>query len=299
MGILGETNSGSGSEESRKSGDWRYRRGECTRGLCRSDKERLPPRRLCRCLGSLRIGSSIVGAILPSAAKPGPEQWDRARFCCAAGVPSRNNVFEYGFPEVHSPQPPIGQAPPVRRSSTQFMPPDSSTPVGGLAGQIAASPTSPAQGASPRGPLSLNEAYLEYRRRLEPSQSLASAIDNGAPAALLVPSDDANVSGDLPGRIAAMASVNPWNPIQPAPPSPVLGIFSGKPMQNYPLRRRSGFCRIIPAPTLTTTKIGICAGAGRSALIDFALAPADCETLCDVHPQTCLVIKLTSGKSPA
>src|SRR5205814_699512 len=42
---------------------------------------------------------------------------------------------------------------------------------------------------NPRGPLSLNDAYLEYLKRLNASQLLpASAADSSAPAAPLVPS---------------------------------------------------------------------------------------------------------------
>jgi hypothetical protein len=62
------------------------------------------------------------------------------------------------------------------------------------------SPAAPA----PQGPLTLNEAYLEYRKRLDASQPQASAFDAGAPAAPLAPSDDSNFSGGLVGRLTAL-----------------------------------------------------------------------------------------------
>lgn len=49
-------------------------------------------------------------------------------------------------------------------------------------------------------------------------KSQASAIDTGAPAATLVPSDDSNFSGGLLGRMAALMGVDPRNPDQLAPP---------------------------------------------------------------------------------
>jgi hypothetical protein len=90
----------------------------------------------------------------------------------------------------------------------------------------------PAAPPKSEGGFSLNDAYLEYRRRLDANQLPVSPIDNGSPAAPLVPSGVANFSGRLPGRIAAIAGIDPQNPNRFAPPSPVLGIFSGKPMPN-------------------------------------------------------------------
>jgi hypothetical protein len=78
-------------------------------------------------------------------------------------------------------------------------------------------PASAASPAPPEGPLSINDAYLEYRRRLDANQSQASAIDAGSPAAPAAPSDDLYFSGGLPGRIAALAGIDPRNPGQFAP----------------------------------------------------------------------------------
>jgi hypothetical protein len=68
---------------------------------------------------------------------------------------------------------------------------------------------------NPQGPLSLNDAYLEYLKRQNASQLLpASAADSSAPAAPLVPSDDANFAGGLLGRLMTMADIDPQNPNQ-------------------------------------------------------------------------------------
>jgi hypothetical protein len=49
-------------------------------------------------------------------------------------------------------------------------------------------------------------------------QPQASVFDTGAPAAPLSPSEDANFSGGLLGRLAALTGLDPQNPTQPAPP---------------------------------------------------------------------------------
>jgi hypothetical protein len=58
----------------------------------------------------------------------------------------------------------------------------------------------------PQGPLSLNDAYLGYPKRLDASPSQAPPIDASALAAPLVASDDSNFSGGLLGRLMAIAA---------------------------------------------------------------------------------------------
>jgi hypothetical protein len=65
---------------------------------------------------------------------PPPSGLDRNRVfvrdsAAAAGVPSRNNVFEYGFPESSSSSSSSEESVPVRTFATQFARPASSIPV--------------------------------------------------------------------------------------------------------------------------------------------------------------------------
>jgi hypothetical protein len=93
--------------------------------------------------------------------------------------------------------------------------------------------------ASSDDALSLVDAYLLYRKRLDANQPRAQAIDADAPAALLVPSDDSNFSGGPLGR-AAMAGIDPRNPNQLAP-SPrddeLRALYGDDPMQPWALQR--------------------------------------------------------------
>ncbi|WJR76489.1 hypothetical protein [Bradyrhizobium sp. NP1] len=131
----------------------------------------------------------------------------------------------------------------------------------------AGAPAAPAPVPS-QGPLSLKDAYLEYRRRLDANQSPALAMDANALPATLVPSDEPDFSGGLLGRLAAMAGFDPRSPtvvdanrirvlssrIAPrnggsvgsaeipsqleAPPSQtnrLAGLVSGQPMPDFPL----------------------------------------------------------------
>jgi hypothetical protein len=69
----------------------------------------------------------------------------------------------------------------------------------------------------------------------------ASAADSSAPAAPLVPSDDANFSGGLLGRLMAMAGIDPLNPNQLAPPPPddeLRAFYRDDPAQPWTLQRR-------------------------------------------------------------
>jgi hypothetical protein len=66
-----------------------------------------------------------------------------------------------------------------------------------------------AQAPDDDGPLTLNEAYLQYRKRLDASQSQVSAFDTSAPAAPLAPSYDSAFSGGLVGRLTALMKQYP------------------------------------------------------------------------------------------
>jgi hypothetical protein len=68
----------------------------------------------------------------------------------------------------------------------------------------------------------------------------ASAADSSAPAAPLVPSDDANFSGGLLGRLMAVAGVDPLNPNQLAPPpqdDELRAFYRDDPTQPWTLQR--------------------------------------------------------------
>lgn len=68
----------------------------------------------------------------------------------------------------------------------------------------------------------------------------ASAYDAGGTAAPLVPSDNQNSSGGLPGRIAALAGIDPQNPTQFAPPPQddrLRGFYRDDPVQPWFARR--------------------------------------------------------------
>jgi hypothetical protein len=67
-------------------------------------------------------------------------------------------------------------------------------------------------------------------------QPQASASDTGEPAAPLAPSDDANFSGGLLGRLAALAGLDPRNPTQLAPPpldDELRGFYGDNPVQPW------------------------------------------------------------------
>jgi len=94
------------------------------------------------------------------------------------------------------------------------------SPAGGR-GDAFASPASAPQDT--QGPLSVNDAYLLYRKRLDANSSPVSAMSAGMPVE--PPSDDSNLSGGLLGRLAALMGVDPQNPDQLAPPQDELGAF--------------------------------------------------------------------------
>jgi hypothetical protein len=92
---------------------------------------------------------------------------------------------------------------------------------------------------NPQGPLSLNDAYLEYLKRLNANQPQAPAFDpNASPP--LAPPDGSNVSGGIAGRLAALLGVDPQNPDRLAPPpsDDALRAFYGDPRQAWILQRQ-------------------------------------------------------------
>lgn len=115
---------------------------------------------------------------------------------------------------------------------------DSVNPPVGNPGDALAPPPSTSPAA--QGPLSLNDAFLLYRKRLDaanPSQPVAT--NSGTPAAPLTPSGDTNVSGGLLGRLAALMGVDPQNPDQPATPEQddMLRAFYRDPERPWTLQR--------------------------------------------------------------
>jgi hypothetical protein len=115
---------------------------------------------------------------------------------------------------------------------------NAATPVMSGPGDAFAPPTSPSQDS--QGDLSLNDAYLEYLRRLDANQSQASADDAGAPAPPFAPSNDANFSGGLLGRLMAIAGMGPRNPGRLAPPPQddrLRAFYGDDPSQRWSLQR--------------------------------------------------------------
>lgn len=122
---------------------------------------------------------------------------------------------------------------------------DAGAPVASVAsrnGIASGSGNSASPGPQPQksqGPLSLMDAYLQYRKRLDANPSQAPAMDASAPAATLAPSDDSGFSGGLLGRVVTLMGVDPQNPDQPAPPPQDgdLHAFYRDPVQLRTLRR--------------------------------------------------------------
>jgi len=72
-------------------------------------------------------------------------------------------------------------------------------------------------------------------------QPQASVFDTGAPAAPLARSEDANFSGGLLGRLAALAGLDPQNPEQPAPPpldDELRSFYRDDPVQPWFVQRQ-------------------------------------------------------------
>ena len=66
--------------------------------------------------------------------------------------------------------------------------------------------------------MTLNDAWLEYQKRLNAARLPASATNADPPGPPLAPSGNANFSGGLIGRIFANAGIDPRNPSRFAPP---------------------------------------------------------------------------------
>jgi len=137
---------------------------------------------------------------VPSVRLPSAPIW-RSEFvrdsAAAAGVPSRNNAFEYGFPVSDPVWLSMGQAPSARRSNTQFMPQNGSTPAGGLAGQPPAF-----VGTNPNWP-----------PQLRPGDSLPSpdVFTNGVPPVPFLPLASQRVPRGLPAMLAELGVFDPSN----------------------------------------------------------------------------------------
>lgn len=72
-------------------------------------------------------------------------------------------------------------------------------------------------------------------------QPPAPVSEASAPAAPLTPSDDANFSGGLLGRLAALAGIDPQNPTRLAPPpldDHLRGFYRDDPMQPWFVQRQ-------------------------------------------------------------
>lgn len=106
----------------------------------------------------------------------------------AAGVPSRNNVFEYGYPESGLGQPSTGEMPPLRRSDMPITPADGSIGRGQADGRLPSSVF--VTGAPP----------IPY---LPPASQAAAGFPGRLPE--VDPADPSNpdweTSGGLPGLI--------------------------------------------------------------------------------------------------
>ena len=128
----------------------------------------------------------------------------------AAGVPSRNNAFEYGFSVSDPVWLSMGQTPSARRSNTLFMPQNGSTPAGGLAGQTPAF-----VGTNPNWP-----------PQLRPGDSLPSldVFTTGAPPVPFLPPSSQRVPRGLPAMLAELGAFDPSNP-DAQPSGGLPGLF--------------------------------------------------------------------------
>jgi hypothetical protein len=160
-------------------------------------------------------GDSGVGGVLKyfNAAAPGT----------VANLPADPNTLSFAVPGITD-----GDKVPQQRLSSRVI--NLSAPASDVA-PLAPAPVS----AGNQGPLSLDDAYLEYVRRLNAGRSQEPAFAADASAPPLVPSGNSNASGDISGRVATAPGVDPRLPNLAASP-PLLGIFSGKPMPDWPVR---------------------------------------------------------------
>jgi len=73
-----------------------------------------------------------------------------------------------------------------------------------------------------------------------PERIFLTYTNASAPAAPLVPAGDSNLSGGLPGRLAALMGIDPLNPDQFAPPpqdDELRGYYRDDPTQPWFVRR--------------------------------------------------------------
>ena len=131
----------------------------------------------------------------------------------AAGVPSRNNVFEYGFPQSAPAQPRSEGAPPVRKLTRQFMGADQSTIGGGRAGEGAQ-----LTGAYPSVP-SLPASSPQSGS----GQRSVGVFTAGASPIPYVPSPQ-NAPRGLPGMMIDAGYIDPRNP-DPPPAGGLVGLI--------------------------------------------------------------------------
>jgi len=112
-------------------------------------------------------------------------------------------------------------APPMRFPLEALLSPDRNAALAAWSSfrprrPVARPPPAPPNFEGSMGDLIMNR--IRSLREQAGSNPQASASDTGAPAAPLVPPDNQNFSGGLPGRIAALAGIDPMNPTQFAPP---------------------------------------------------------------------------------
>lgn len=135
-------------------------------------------------MGSLRFRPCLLGS-------PSPGGLDRNQVfvrdsAAAAGIPSRNNVFEYGYPESDRSRSSIDESSPVRKLVTQSSRPDGSIPV---------FPSESLQGDVGTVGMTSNS----------PVRFLSSRYQNP-------------LGGGMAGWRASVDGVDPQRPTQPAPP---------------------------------------------------------------------------------
>lgn len=138
----------------------------------------------------------------------------------AAGVPSRNNVFEYGFPAPGASQPRTDATPRTNRSTAQLAPSAGPIPGTGLAPSAGAVPSGPKwpPPSQPSGFPAWPPSNLSYPA---PTPSRSSASDT--------------IAGGLPGLIASVTGNDPSDPARFQPPAGgLLGLIQDY-MRNNPV----------------------------------------------------------------
>ena len=144
-----------------------------------------------------------------------------------AGVASRYNVFEYGYPDPNADSstrdgPASTQRQQAAPPTPAFQPDAVYSPMGDLFGSYPQTTATRRRGgepysASPRSTFDTGAPAVPERTlgRSTYSVSPASMFDTGAPAMSIASSDGANVPGGVLGSFAAFAGIDPQNPTQP------------------------------------------------------------------------------------